>query len=436
LIDKISYLKSDSQNIDLEIKDNFKNLEGSKLGYQNGWYWFNVNIKPQNKDVDLIFEIEGNTIDFIEIYQNSKKITDQKNNLNPTGLAFKITPNNNTQYYFKVHFTKHVDFPLALTTAYNYYLNQKLYHLKNGWYYGFVFMIIIVNLFFYFSMKDITFIAYCFFVAFTNIGLTDYDGFIKLWIPNDIIYYIGILMHFLVPLSSGVFASLLLNHHKVFPKSKVISVVTMSLALISYILYIKTQKFIYFAIGDLLGLLFFTYYMYLGVLSMKDKIYAKFSVIGYSLVFISAVGFVFPLNFGINLISFPLHSIKIGALFEMLILSYTITYRVKKIQEQNENYMNQINDYIKKIYVLETKIEENKDSLNSETEQKIIELIAIHNLTSREADILLQISKGLNNKEIAEELFVSVNTVKYHARNLYEKLNIKKRTEISNKLLH
>jgi len=299
-------------------------------------------------------------------------------------------------------------------------------------------MIIVVNLFFYFSMKEITFLAYCFFVIVSTIVLTDYDGFMNIWIPKEYVPHIGITMHLLLPLSSGIFVSLLLGHYKVFPKSKIITVVSMILAFLLYVTFLYTKKFIYFSIGDLVGLFLLSYYMYLGILAMKDKIYAKFSVIGYSLVFISAIGFTVPLNLGINWISFPLYSIKIGALFEMLILSYSITYRVKKIQEENENYLHEIKQHIKKINILENKLEENKDSENSlsKKEQKIAELISMHKLTDREADVLLQISKGLNNKQIAYELFISINTVKYHTRNLYEKLNIKKRTEISSKLLH
>ena len=58
-----------------------------------------------------------------------------------------------------------------------------------------------------------------------------------------------------------------------------------------------------------------------------------------------------------------------------------------------------------------------------------------YDLTERETDVLFHMTKGLNNKEIAEELFVSVNTVKYHIRNLYEKLNVSKRGEIASKLI-
>ncbi|MDB4335098.1 response regulator transcription factor, partial [bacterium] len=51
------------------------------------------------------------------------------------------------------------------------------------------------------------------------------------------------------------------------------------------------------------------------------------------------------------------------------------------------------------------------------------------NLTDREVDILQSISEGYSNPEIAKKLFLSVNTIKYHTRNLYQKLDINNRTQ-------
>ena len=46
-------------------------------------------------------------------------------------------------------------------------------------------------------------------------------------------------------------------------------------------------------------------------------------------------------------------------------------------------------------------------------------------LTSREVEVLKAIAKGLSSKEIAEVLFISVNTVKTHRKHLMEKLPVK-----------
>ncbi len=50
-------------------------------------------------------------------------------------------------------------------------------------------------------------------------------------------------------------------------------------------------------------------------------------------------------------------------------------------------------------------------------------------ITPRELEILDLIAKGLSNREIAEKLFVSENTVKTHSSRLFDKLSAKRRTQ-------
>ena len=52
----------------------------------------------------------------------------------------------------------------------------------------------------------------------------------------------------------------------------------------------------------------------------------------------------------------------------------------------------------------------------------------IKELTKREKEILLCISKGKSNNEIAEDLCITEHTVKKHTSNIFEKLNLRDRT--------
>lgn len=51
------------------------------------------------------------------------------------------------------------------------------------------------------------------------------------------------------------------------------------------------------------------------------------------------------------------------------------------------------------------------------------------NLSEREIEVLVELNNGLSNQEIADKLFVSLNTVKTHISNLYLKLHAKRRTQ-------
>jgi LuxR family maltose regulon positive regulatory protein len=50
-------------------------------------------------------------------------------------------------------------------------------------------------------------------------------------------------------------------------------------------------------------------------------------------------------------------------------------------------------------------------------------------LSERELDVLRLIAEGLSNQEIAERLFISLHTVKWHTGNIYGKLAVKNRTQ-------
>jgi NarL family two-component system response regulator LiaR len=52
-----------------------------------------------------------------------------------------------------------------------------------------------------------------------------------------------------------------------------------------------------------------------------------------------------------------------------------------------------------------------------------------NDLTSRERDVLALMVEGLNNNEIAERLFISLGTVKFHISNIFQKLGIDSRVE-------
>jgi DNA-binding NarL/FixJ family response regulator len=56
------------------------------------------------------------------------------------------------------------------------------------------------------------------------------------------------------------------------------------------------------------------------------------------------------------------------------------------------------------------------------------------NLSRREQEILSYLAKGYRYKEIADTLFISIETVRTHLRNIYEKLHVRSRSEAVLKL--
>ncbi|WP_253283630.1 response regulator transcription factor [Ruegeria atlantica] len=53
----------------------------------------------------------------------------------------------------------------------------------------------------------------------------------------------------------------------------------------------------------------------------------------------------------------------------------------------------------------------------------------IQSLSRKERAILEALAQGMSNRELSKELQISTNTVKFHLSNIYEKLNVKNRTQ-------
>lgn len=55
------------------------------------------------------------------------------------------------------------------------------------------------------------------------------------------------------------------------------------------------------------------------------------------------------------------------------------------------------------------------------------------NISKRELQVLQLMAQGLSNQEIAQRLFLSLSTIKTHGNNLFEKLEVKRRTQAVDK---
>jgi two-component system, NarL family, response regulator LiaR len=56
-------------------------------------------------------------------------------------------------------------------------------------------------------------------------------------------------------------------------------------------------------------------------------------------------------------------------------------------------------------------------------------LSGLSGISQRELEVLCLIAEGRSNQEIADQLFLSLNTIKTHTSNLFSKLGVKRRTQ-------
>jgi DNA-binding CsgD family transcriptional regulator len=71
-------------------------------------------------------------------------------------------------------------------------------------------------------------------------------------------------------------------------------------------------------------------------------------------------------------------------------------------------------------------------NLKGNHERKMKHFFSKHRLSKREQEIALLLLQGDTNKSIEERLFISVHTVKNHIYNIYRKLGVKNRLQLTN----
>lgn len=120
-------------------------------------------------------------------------------------------------------------------------------------------------------------------------------------------------------------------------------------------------------------------------------------------------------NIRIVLIFLLLLSIA-GAIISLLIIKNK-THSIEQMKLEIQNYL------------LKSHAEDLRGS--NENHSKI--LVEKYGLTPREAEVMELISTGIKNEEIADKLFVSKNTVKFHIKNIFIKLDVKNRVQAMQK---
>ena len=127
-----------------------------------------------------------------------------------------------------------------------------------------------------------------------------------------------------------------------------------------------------------------------------------------------------------------LYSLIIGGILLIAAgLFWFRSYSLKKKKEELDA-RRQVEIYMKEIDVLQAAIN-SKLSVNEPMNVDVINLnlnqFLSAPLSNREMEVLIELSKGYGNQEIADNLYVSINTVRTHLKSIYEKLKVKNRTQ-------
>lgn len=134
-----------------------------------------------------------------------------------------------------------------------------------------------------------------------------------------------------------------------------------------------------------------------------------------------------------------IYNIKTNTNSKVIVLTYNTSQDVVNLALQNgaDSYILKTMDLELIKHAINTTYQ-NNSFIDPEIAKRVFENFACHNnkikgkryrepLTARELEILSLIARGLSNKKIADELFVTVSTVKGHSTSLFSKLGVSDR---------
>lgn len=417
---QISYFSDKDSERTIENIDNatftpFKKKINS--GLSKGIYW----VKIESNQHDIVVEIPSAKILKTVCYIDNKELLPVSKSIFPTYNIEK-----NQQAYISISCQKEAYIPVNIYDKkdFNQY-NQNRFML-NGIYYGFSLMVIILNLFYFFSFKEKTFLYYSLFLIGLNLGVFYRDGLMPLIIQNKWwLKYSESLIHAEIVIFGSLFASRYLQHKVYFPRLIIGTMFINTLTVFLYILYILTTNYFYFAYAELTVILVLTIYWISGMLLFFENPHSKIFTIAYSLLLILAIDFFICPLFGLPNIGITTNLLKIGGVFEMIILSYGVVFQMRTLKEENKEIQTALYSYAVQTDQLKEELIKLKEGQKSK--------LTSADLSQREIEILTMIAGEKTNHEIAEKLFISVNTVKYHMKKLYVKLEIGSRQEAKKK---
>lgn len=292
---------------------------------------------------------------------------------------------------------------------------------RQGMFYGFAVMLVLLNLTCFFLFEEKTFLYYSLCLAGFALLLFFSDGISELFFVDfasslaleTTLLIIAIGLH-------AIFASKFLTLKEFAPKLKWVSLFMITVATIACAFEWFTHNSIFSQIAHLSLFAIAASYFLIGVSLFSRKNYAKFYVIATFIPLLFSVDFFILRPMGIEFLGTDGGHIKAAAIAEMIILTYGIMYRMQAVKEENELRQVEMRIFLKRQEVLNARRKTEKL-----VEDVYLENLIMHyDLDGLEIKLLQYISEGKDNTKIARKLKTTVVEVEELTKELYEKLEI------------
>ncbi|MES2278475.1 MAG: 7TM diverse intracellular signaling domain-containing protein [Bacteroidota bacterium] len=401
-----------------------------------GSYLFKLNINQPIPVDGLILTIWNEHLDTIALYRlqadtlalvsyAGNNFYKNQSRLGPPTFKLQGT---NTLYFLKASFKKSVLFPVHIYTVAGYAKFNLLLLFQLGLYHGVVIIVFLANLFLFFVFKDRRFLYYNSFLLFLVLSFLYSNSHFPIFTQNAfLLNHADLLLHLGLCMSGALFATSFLEIRKTYWWLKWANTAFIALIMIAYITGIYYPKLYGFLIGEIAVFGNLAMYWVISLYRVKQHPFAKYFAMAYGVLLFFTINFYVLHLLGIFWFDMFTGQLEVANMIEMFILSVALIYSVDELHRQNQHFRLEIDRYLF-----------NEISLQNQSAEKAAQVFdnvqAKYHLTEREAEVLKGITDGLTNLEIGDRLFLSVNTIKFHTRNIFDKMEISNRAQAVSKI--
>jgi len=319
-----------------------------------------------------------------------------------------------------------VNLPISILTKEKMIENQSKTDVFLGFFYGILILIIVINLFYYFNLRDKAYLTYVAYVTLLGLFIFTRDGYAFQFLWSDFPVWSNISVPFLSLTAGAVILYMMMQVLEIKRNTPILhSVVRVSvLALFLFVLpvlFIRAYYPFIVKFGNILAIYGIIISLIVIIISLRRKLFFAKYFIAARLFLIFGAFSVIMKNAGIGGIFEFEHSMKLGIGMEVVILAYGLSVRFQKLLQKSKqdaiDNLQKINELTKfsKIRLEEqvqqrtAELQSRNDELkaaNTEIFQQKEEIqTTVDNLETASEKILLQKSElESNHKHITDSL--------------------------------
>lgn len=368
------------------------------------------------------------------VYKNGQLVLLTKN----TNLNNRFINNRYPTYYFrtdsaqyylniKSHPISRLDILVNETGQFTQQESTSL--IQNGLYYGLSLMVIIFNIVLYFVFYDRRFVIYALFqlsllsIFFYQDGMYYYLSDGRWDFPHFLVWNIAACA-----ILSGIFTYYFLGLKQQIPYFKKMALWLIGFTIACVALFTITEIQLFRNLASVFFYLFPSICVYHAIRMFKKDVYARFLILFYGLMLLVGCAYTLQKYLDSSFISFfDMNVFRLTSILEIIGVSFALIFKVRALQKENEQYRA---DLRKHLTLLKEHAVSTQQTIEVSAPRLTDDIADQYDLTEREKEVLSCIWNGDSNQDIADQLYISINTVKFHVSRLYVKLDVKNRSEV------